>query len=282
MDSMGPLVQFFGVRGSYPAVGSQFSRFGGNTAALCVKTAGRRIIFDGGLGLVDLGKTAMEDREHVIFMTHVHYDHLTGLPFFAPLFQKGNRVRVFVPAPMVEAMKVFWGPPYCPLRLTDYPARVEILPTPEGHIDLAGLLELPDRDGDPAMETLFLDKQYHPLDGVMVHRVSQHGKAVVYATDIELTTEEALSRVAGFCSDADLLICDTQYEDKEYQGHHQGWGHNSIELTARLAEMARVRDLVLFHHAPTRADSALEVLEENARRRFANARAAYEGLSIQL
>lgn len=282
MQNHGPFVQFFGVRGSYPAVGSQFSRFGGNTAALCVKVAGRRIIFDGGLGLIDLGKTAMADQDHVIFMSHVHYDHLTGLPFFAPLYRKENRVRVFAPTSMVEPLRRFWNPPYFPLRLTDYPARVEILPTPAGQVDLADLLGLPDRNGQPTLTSIFLGPQFHPADGIMIHKVTWNGKSVVYATDIELNTDEAMASVAAFCMDADLLICDTQYEDKEYQGQHRGWGHNSIDLTARLAETARIKELVLFHHAPTREDSALEMLEERARRRFPNARAAYEGLCVQL
>ncbi len=282
MEKQGPLVQFFGVRGSYPAVGSQFSRFGGNTAALSVKVNGRRMVFDGGLGMIDLGKTAMEEPDHVIFISHVHYDHLTGLPFYAPLYRKGNRVRVFAPASMVEALKLFWGPPYFPLRRSDYPAQVEVLPTPEGEIDLTELMGLPGHEGAPSLQTIFLDKEYHPADGIMLHRVTCHGKSVVYATDIELNTDEAMRRVADFCMNADLLVCDTQYEDKEYLGHHRGWGHNSIEITARLAELARVRELVLFHHAPTRADSALELLEEKARRRFPHSRAAYEGLSLQL
>lgn len=282
MDKRGPLVQFFGVRGSYPAVGSQFSRFGGNTAALCVQVAGRRIIFDGGLGLIDLGKRAMQETDHVIFMSHVHYDHLTGLPFFGPLYRNGNRVRVFAPATMVEPLRLFWNPPFFPLRLTDYPAQVEILPSPEGQIDLAELLGLPGREGNPTLSTMFLDRNYHPANGIMVHKVTYNDRSVVYATDIELTTDDAISRVSAFCMGADLLICDTQYEDKEYLGHHQGWGHNSIDLTARLAEAARVKELVLFHHAPTREDSALETLEDRARQRFPGARAAYEGLAVQL
>jgi len=282
MKAAGPSVEFFGVRGSFPAVGPQFSRFGGNTSSLCIKIGERRLIFDGGLGTIPLGRAALEEKDHVIFLSHLHYDHLVGLPFFAPLFSRGHRVRVFAPATMVEALKAFWGPPYFPLRLQDLPAEVQILPTPEGEVDLADLLSLPSREGHPKLFTRFLDRHYHPMDGVMMHRVSFHGKDVVYATDIEVPSGGDIDAVSHFCMDADVLICDTQYEDKEYAGHYEGFGHNSMDMTIRLTQASTIKQLILFHHAPDRDDVALAHLQEVARARFPHTQAAYEGLVIQL
>lgn len=278
----GPLVEFFGVRGSYPAVGPQFARYGGHTSCLCITVAGRRLVFDGGLGMIPLGPQAFAEPEHVIFVSHLHYDHLTGLPFYAPLFGKSNRIRVFAPASMTKALATYWSPPYFPLDLEDYPASIEILATPEGEVDLVNLLELPSREGDPVLETLFLDGTVHPKNGVMVHRVSYRNRAVVYATDVELHAPGAMDAVTAFARGADLLICDTQYADKEYEGSHQGWGHNSIDLTVRLAELAGVKQLVLFHHDPKRDDDALDALQEQAQKRFPVTIAAYQGLTIQL
>lgn len=280
--STGPAVEFFGVRGSYPAVGPQYSRFGGNTSSISITVAGRRLVFDGGSGMIPLGQRAWGERNLNIFMTHLHYDHLIGLPFFAPFFGKGDRVRIYTPATMMGALKAYWRPPYFPLAMEDYPASIEVLPTPEGNVDLSALLGLPDRTGRPRMKTMFLGDHYHPRDGVMLHRISYNGKDVVYATDIEIHSDRALDTVAEFSAGVELLICDTQYDDAEYEIHHQGWGHNSIEMATRLAQRAGAKELILFHHAPDRTDQAMEALEEQARERFPNTRAAYEGLLVQL
>lgn len=273
-------VEFFGVRGSYPAVGPQFKKYGGNTSSLCIYLAGKRLIFDGGLGLIPLGRQAAGEQEYFIFQTHLHYDHLTGLPFFGPLFVPGNKIQVYTPASMVDPLKFYWGPPFFPLRWNELPARVEIIPTPEGKVDLVELLGLPDRSGNPLMTTRFLDNKFHPQDGVMLHRVSYGGKDIVYATDVELPTDQLLGEAAGFAMGADILICDTHYEDDEYWDGYEGFGHNSTRMTVRLAEAARVKQLVLFHHAPGRDDTAVDHLEATARQRFPNTIAAYEGLVI--
>jgi phosphoribosyl 1,2-cyclic phosphodiesterase len=244
--------------------------------------AGRRLVFDGGLGMIPLGPQAFSEPEHLIFMSHLHYDHLTGLPFYAPLFGKSNRIRVFTPATMTSALARYWSPPYFPLSLQDYPATIEILATPEGEIDLVDLMKLPSREGQPVLKTLFLDDTVHPKDGVMVYRVFYQGRSIVYATDTELNAPGAMDAVSQFARGADLLICDTQYADKEYEGSHQGWGHNSIDLTVRLAELASVKQLVLFHHDPKRDDDGLDELQATARQRFPSTIAAYQGLKIQL
>jgi len=141
---------------------------------------------------------------------------------------------------------------------------------------------LPSREGHPKLFTRFLDRHYHPMDGVMMHRVSFHGKDVVYATDIEVPSGGDIDAVSHFCMDADVLICDTQYEDKEYAGHYEGFGHNSMDMTIRLTQASTIKQLILFHHAPDRDDVALAHLQEVARARFPHTQAAYEGLVIQL
>lgn len=243
-------VTFFGVRGGYPACGTRFSRFGGDTPCLLVRAGRAALIFDAGTGLAALGKlrTAALGTDIRLFLSHLHYDHILGLPFFAPLYDENVRLRLFGPAGFKSALNRAIRPPFFPLSLSKTPSNKSFSALRDGLcLSVA-----------PGVRVRVY-KGNHPRDGVFVFRVEFGGKSLVYATDIELPTQNS-RRYAAFIGGCDLLIHDTQYTDKNYRAgkfSKAGWGHSAVEQVCLAAREAGVGKLVLFHHDPDETDSAV-------------------------
>ncbi|HMK72876.1 MAG TPA: MBL fold metallo-hydrolase [Myxococcaceae bacterium] len=265
------------MRGSIPAPGPLTRRHGGNTSCVELRCGEQRLIFDVGSGARALGET-LRDRgglEAEIFLSHYHYDHLQGLPFFAPMFDARNRFRVHGPTRGGrEVGTILAGqmvPPYFPVTAEEvFLAQVDYRPVAESDV-----VEL----GDVRVRALEL---HHP-GGALGYRVDFRGGSVVYATDIEHGSP-ADGRLAGFAEGADLLIYDAMYTPEEYEGPpgKAGWGHSTWEAGAALARAAGAGQLVLFHHDPARDDLALAALERRARRHWARTLAAREGLTLSV
>ncbi len=272
-------VRFWGVRGSIPTPGPDTVGVGGNTACVEVCGGGSRVVLDAGTGLRGLGNAlvgAGEHRDVTVLLSHVHWDHVMGLPFFAPIYMPGVQLTVASgPAgrqPLRELLRRQMSAPMFPVDLGAVGARVTCRDLADGQRFSVGAL---------AIEMARLN---HP-DPVYAYRVSYGGRSVVFATDTEhyACVDPRLARLAR---GADLLIYDAQYTPEEYAGEagpsRVGWGHSTFAAGAELARAAGAGTLALFHHDPGRSDAAVSAIVERARGLFPDTIAAREGLVVAL
>ncbi len=270
-------VKFWGVRGSCATPGVEFARFGGNTPCIEVRAGATTLILDAGTGIRRLGQSLLAKGkvDVTLLLSHVHWDHIQGLPFFAPLYVPGTRIHVAGganPMPLRDCLHRQMSAPNFPVDLRDVAATLTFF-------------EMRDRQravlGDAEVTAV---RANHP-DGVYAYRIEHKGRSIVYATDTEHYSCVD-KRLLSLCKDADVLIYDTQYLPEEYSGERGmsriGWGHSTYEAAATLAQAANVRELVLFHHDPERTDEQVIALEARAQALFASSKAAFEGMELSL
>jgi phosphoribosyl 1,2-cyclic phosphodiesterase len=271
-------VHFWGVRGSIPVSGERFLKFGGNTTCIVFEYEGEYIIIDGGTGLKAFGDSlAGQPIKATLVFTHVHWDHIQGLPFFGPAFHPASQLRVCGVSrdgwEFKDILSLQMTPPTFPVSLDV----------------LSGIKEISNLQVDHSYQigpfSLRAIEQKHP-DGVVVYRVEAGGKRVVFATDVEHGGNGLDPHLVELCQGSDLLIHDAQYTDDEYYGRsgpsRQGWGHSMWREAVELAELANVKALALFHHDPSRADDGVEELESDARSLFKQTFASREGTIFDL
>lgn len=265
-------VRFWGVRGSIAVSGAEFLGAGGNTTCVEVVHEGHRLILDGGTGLQPLGASLGSPADATLLFTHVHWDHIQGVPFFAPAFHPESHL-TFVGAPgLRDALASQMRPPLFPVTLDAFRARLTFLES---------RVEEPFEVGPFRVQALQMP---HP-DGVVCYRITAGGRSLVFATDVE-HGEHLDRRLLDFAEGADLLIHDAQYTRAEYAGEQgpcrKGWGHSTWEQAVEAANRAEVDKLALFHHDPTRNDRALAVVESIAQHRHHGTFAAREGAVVAL
>jgi phosphoribosyl 1,2-cyclic phosphodiesterase len=272
-------LSFWGVRGSLPSPGPDTVIVGGNTACVEVTGGGSRVILDAGSGLRALGDSLVAKGEHRdvdVLLSHVHWDHVMGLPFFTPLYIPGARVRVHagpLGIPLNDVLAKQMQQPMFPIDLTSVGADVSTHELPRrGVMDFGAL-------------TVHTAELNHP-DPVTAYRVSYGGRSIVYATDTEHRDGMIDGTLASLARGADVLIYDAQYTPEEYAGKvgpsKRGWGHSTYAAGVELARAAGVKTLVLFHHDPRRSDDGVADIVRRARELFPETVAAREGLSIRL
>ena len=263
-------VRFLGVRGSIATPGAEKTA-GGNTACVEVTAGDTRIILDAGTGLRTLGdeRMAKGPRHSTILLSHLHWDHVAGLPFFTPIYVPGHRVEIASGPNGVmshdEAIKSLFRAPFFPIdyaQLADQVSTRELRPNDKFTI------------GDI---TITMAKLNHP-DPVYGFRLEHGGQSIVYATDTEhfACVDPTLKKLAA---GADILIYDAQYTPEEYPAK-VGWGHSTWLAGAELARAAGVPQLVLFHHDPNRTDAQLAAIEAEAARNLPGTVAAREGMVL--
>ena len=271
-------IQFWGVRGSIAVSGEGFVKFGGNTTCIVIKHKDTCLIVDGGTGLKAFGDSLKgKPLDATVLFTHVHWDHIQGLPFFSPAFHPHSTIHVH------GISRDGW-------KFSDILASQMTPPTfPISFDVLTGIKSVSDiycqhtyTFGDLQVESL---EQNHP-DGVVVYRISADGKSIIFATDVEHGGEQINQELINFCQGADLLIHDAQYTKEEYYGEHgpsrRGWGHCMWNEAVQVAQRAQVKQLVLFHHDPSRQDEDILKIEAQAQALFPSTQAAYEGLKIEV
>jgi len=271
-------VRFWGVRGSIATPGRETVGVGGNTSQVEVECGAERLLLDAGTGLRALGDSFMRQgtkNAHVL-LSHLHWDHIQGLPFFVPAYVPGAELTIWGPGSdrlgLREVLATQMGAPMFPVRFDELGSRVEVRQIKGGDRF---------RIGATHVSTTRLN---HP-GGVLGYRIEHAGNVLVYATDVEHFACADPSLVA-LARDADTLIYDAQYTPEQYRGElgpsKVGWGHSTFEAGAELARLAGVRQLVLFHHDPRHDDAAVARIEARAQALFPNTLAAREGLELSL
>ena len=271
-------IKFWGVRGSTPTPERRNSRYGGNTCCIEIRLAnGTLIILDAGSGIRGLGKSLnREFGEHPIhgfvFMTHFHWDHIQGIPFFQPLYKRGN---VFLFHSVLrkglelrEAVEGQMVNPYFPVDMGAMGALRHFYDLDAAPINLNGAI----------ISSAPLN---HPQECVG-YRIEADGAAFVLATDTEPGSPFHDRAIRELAKGADVLVYDAQYTPEELAGARKGWGHSSWLEGTRIARECGVKQLILFHHDPDSDDLHVDGLAEKARREFTHSIGASEGMIINL
>lgn len=303
-------VRFWGVRGSFPVPGPRTNRYGGNTSCVEIDAAGLDpIVIDAGTGIRYLGKELARGRfgdgrgKAHLLISHTHWDHIQGLPYFAPLYAEGNELQIYARQRSDTHLGAIFASqnagPYFPVPLESLRADVEFNELVEGqrfHIDRA---------------TVRCTRLNHPWIA-MAYRIDIDGASVVYASDtapfrdillehefvatppipgapldpaVEKTLRDMRERLVELCRGADLLVYDTQFTPDEYRAKPH-WGHSTPDDAIAVAREAQVGTLCLFHHAPARSDDEQDAILTRYREALASDPleliAATEGLEVDL
>jgi phosphoribosyl 1,2-cyclic phosphodiesterase len=280
-------VRFWGVRGSIPCPGPLTQKYGGNSACIELRVGEneRLVIIDAGSGIRQLGNYLMQQHDLLagqfrtdIFLSHTHWDHIMGFPFFRPIYVPGTRIRVYGPVTLGEEplAEVVWGQ----MKYRNFPVNMGELASA---IEYVQIKEEPciDLGGGLLLTTKMLN---HPVTA-LGYRFEYAGKSVCTCYDTEpfrnlpvtdtadpdydevlaIAGREAAAAgnlaIERFFAGADLLIHDSQYTEQEYEGR-ENWGHSTFEHAIAAANRAGVKKLALFHHDPDRTDSQIDAMTE--------------------
>jgi len=272
---------FWGVRGSTPCPCDENRRYGGNTACVSIEAPGLDpIILDLGTGLRFFGEAIAGDDplRALALVTHLHWDHTQGLPFFTPINRVGARLDVHAPkqssGSVSDLFDEFMRPPYFPVRVSDLRGDITFHDTSNTELQW-GRAQVTVRDVPHVGET---NGYRIEVDGMVIAYISDHQQPV--------DSDDVADAVLELCRDADLLIHDAQYEPAEF-ALKSDWGHCTIGYAVRVAAEAGAKRLVLFHHDPSHTDEDVDRLLGTARALGAEhgvdeVIAAAEGLTIGL
>jgi phosphoribosyl 1,2-cyclic phosphodiesterase len=301
------LLKFWGVRGSIPTPGKTTIRYGGNTPCIELQFAnGPHFILDAGTGIRELGKKMMDensDQHSYIFISHFHWDHIQGLPFFRPAFDEKNKLIILgaddVAIELPDIISFQMDPKYFPISSEDMKANLEFRSIQEEQFTIEGV----------DIKTIYLNHPGYALG----FRFSYMNKNIVYISDNEpfhtngikshhdfnqldnLKLDEVFDKfienkeekLISFCSKADVLIHDSQFLPKEYK-EKKMWGHSPFNYAVELALKSDSKLLVLFHHDPDHDDETIDRILKlsqkliNASDSDIKCLAAQEGLSINV
>jgi phosphoribosyl 1,2-cyclic phosphodiesterase len=268
-------LRFWGVRGSIPCPGPETVRYGGNTSCVEIRCGERVLIFDAGTGLRPLGVhlDAQGTVDADLFFTHTHFDHICGLPFFSSAYAKTNKFR-------------FWAGHLLPDHTLRY-VLSEMMMAPLFPIPISVLgadISFHDfRSGEtlnPAPGTTIRTATLNHPNGATGYRVEHAGKSICYVTDTEHTPGQPDQTVLGLIDGADIVVYDSTYDDAEFAAH-LGWGHSTWQEGIRLADVAKVKQLVIFHHDPGHDDDEMDRIAAAAAKARPGTIVAREGMILK-
>lgn len=256
-------IRFWGTRGSIPSPGLETVKYGGNTLCTELRTnSNTLIIIDCGTGLRSLGKELIKSygkkpiKGHII-LSHTHWDHIQGLPFFAPLFVPGNEWDIYAPRGFEESLRETLAGQ---MQYSYFPVSLDQLGSTIRYHELA--------EGAFLVDDVVVTAQYlNHTSLTLGYRLEGDGSTIVYACDHE-PFDEALANgkeeIYGqdlhhvdFLKNADLVIHDAQYTIKEYK-HKRGWGHSTVEYAVEVCRLANAKQVALTHHDPERTDDEID------------------------
>ncbi len=254
-------VTLWGTRGSLPTPGAKTLRFGGNTSCVSVEgSEGTQLVLDGGTGIRNLGLTIPEDVKKVcILLTHLHMDHVQGLPFFAPLRRQGVEVHIWGPASTTLGLRSrllrYLSPPLFPITVREILSDLHFNELPSGTIEIGEFV---------VSAQLIL----HP-NPTVGYRIKEADALITYLPDHEpalgaktFPISEDWTSGYALAEGVDLLIHDSQYTVQEYD-QRVGFGHSCLPHAIQFAQLAGVRQFIPFHHDPAHSDDMLDQMIEN-------------------
>jgi phosphoribosyl 1,2-cyclic phosphodiesterase len=267
-EKFGLTVRFRGVRGSIPSPGRDTARYGGKTSCVELRCDGQLLILDAGSGIRSLGNDLLqefgEQPIHAdVIISHAHWDHIQGFPFFAPAYSERNRIRVLQ------------SPRVTPGLGAALRGQMQSLNFPVSFDYMRGLTGIEELDPEPfrlGPYTIRSAALNHP-GGCAGFRIETEYGSVAYLPDHEPfpnqnpsgTSDKDRVELINFLTGADVLILDTQYTEEEY-ARHVGWGHGCLPDSVALAADAAVRELALFHHDPAHRDYQIDLMLDAARK----------------
>ncbi len=269
-------MRFWGVRGSIACPGPRFVRYGGNTSCIEVRLDGRLLVFDAGSGLKPLGDQLIggPPLDADLFLSHTHVDHIQGLPFFAPIFDKQNTFRVWAAhlqggIHLHDVLCKYMAAPLFPVPPDIFAAKVTYRDFAVGEV----LAPMPGAQ----LTTAALN---HP-NGATGYRLDFKGRSFCYVTDTEHLEGRSDSNILGLVADADVMVYDSTYDDTEF-ARYRGWGHSTWQEALRIGEQAGVKRVVIFHHDPGHDDDKMDAIAAAAERLRPGTLVAREGMELTL
>lgn len=284
-------IKFRGVRGSYPVANKNFLEYGGNTSCVEVNVGGHLVILDAGTGLIELGNelmtkyiesgTTITDRtpvKGIILLSHIHQDHIIGIPFFKPMHLASTKLQIFGGVAQDEKLETelskFLFTKTFPLDLGDIAADLKIVDLNETNYIILRQNQEPivtrvyDFYSSETKEDDVVISCYksfaHPQNGVYIYKITYKGKSIVYATDKE-SYEGGDKKLIKFSRNCNLIIHDSQYTKEDYLSLYapkQGFGHSTFDMSIETKKQTNAEKLVFFHYDPSYDDAKLNEISK--------------------
>jgi phosphoribosyl 1,2-cyclic phosphodiesterase len=276
MTTAGITVRFWGVRGSIPVSGASTCGAGGDTSCVEIRCGDHEFLFDAGSGIRKAGETLAKEglRTCDLFLSHSHYDHIIGLPFFSPLLSPELNFSLW--SAKLDGGLSSEETAASLMRAPFFPVTPHVFKASMAYRDFIPGDTLQPRSGI----SIRTARLAHP-GGVVAYRIEYKGRTAVYMTDTSHGDRSSDSAAQSLADGADLLIYDCMYTDDEFAGHG-GYGHSTWQQGVRICQSAGVPRLALFHHAPDRSDDGLARIEGEARAVLPQAFAARQGMTISI
>jgi phosphoribosyl 1,2-cyclic phosphodiesterase len=297
-------IRYWGTRGSIATPGKNTVVYGGNTACCSVEAGDSILIFDAGTGIRECGNYLMSLGKKItasIFISHTHWDHIQGFPFFVPAYIPGNSLALYGPPSDIQEqslkqiMEFQTKYEYFPISLAQLGASIRYVDCKEGTIDVEGF----------EMSTCRVN---HPV-ACLAYKLRYNGKVFIYGGDhepyrniyrdgsqgsdldedfleeLDRNAADQNGKIIDFCKDADLVSWDGQYTEEEYRSKI-GWGHSSHEADIELARKASIKHLILTHHEPMSSDEKLAGIEAQIRTKMSDSSCTFdfarEGMVVEI